>query len=87
MMAAINDIVLFLSAAISAGIAYGVLKVKTAATAKRLDELEKEALALDAAMGARVDSLVSELHRYKEDTTDRLARIETKLDILLRKGA
>lgn len=75
-----------ISAAVSAGIAYGVLRVKTATTAKRLDDLEKEALALDAAMQARVEDIARELHRYKEDTTDRLARIETKLDILLNQG-
>lgn len=69
--------------ALAAGIAYGVLKVKTSATSKKLDELEKEALALDLAMQARITAVSEELHRYKQDTTDRLARIETKLDILL----
>lgn len=69
--------------AIAVGIAYGVLRVKTANTVVRLDELEREAIALDAAMQARVQALSSELQHHKQDTTDRLARIETKLDILL----
>jgi hypothetical protein len=68
---------------IAAGIAYGVLRVKTQSTALRLDELEKEGLALDLAMQARVTALQVELQHHKQDTTDRLARIETKLDILL----
>lgn len=72
-----------IEAAVLVGIAYGVLKVKTQSAATRLDELEKEAIALDAAMQARVQTLSMELQRHKQDTTDRLARIETKLDILL----
>jgi len=71
------------SVALSAGVAYGILKVKTSITQERLDELEKEALAMDSAMQGRVLAIADELHRYKQDTTDRLARIETKLDILL----
>lgn len=72
--------------AVAVGIAYGVLKMKTTSTAKRLDELEKEALALDHAMQARVELLAADLSKYKQDTTDRLARIETKLDILLQQN-
>ena len=73
------------SAAVTSGIAYGVLKVKTATTAQRLNELEAEAIAIDARMTSRVDHISSDLARYKQDTADRLARIETKLDLLLQK--
>jgi hypothetical protein len=71
--------------AVVVGIAYGILKVKTQATSQRLNELEKEALALDAAMQIKVHDLAVELAHHKQDTTDRLARIETKLDVLLQK--
>jgi hypothetical protein len=71
------------SVILSVGIAYGVLRVKSATTATRLNELEAEALRLDTAMQVRVEKLTSELSHHKADTTDRLARIETKLDILL----
>lgn len=68
---------------VSVGIAYGVLKVKSTASEKRLNDLEKEALALNEAMSARVAHIATDLSNHKQDTTDRLARIETKLDILL----
>ena len=68
---------------LSIGIAYGVLKVKSATTATRLDQLEAEALNLDSAMRIRVDNIAHDLSRLEHDTTDRLARIETKLDVLL----
>jgi uncharacterized membrane-anchored protein YhcB (DUF1043 family) len=71
--------------AVVVGIAYGILKVKTQATSQRLNELEKEALALDAAMQIQVPDLALEIAHHKQDTTDRLARIETKLDVLLQK--
>ena len=68
---------------VTTGIAYGVLKVKTASTAARLDQLEAEALGLNRDMTTRVNHIATDLSSYKQDTTDRLARIETKLDILL----
>lgn len=71
---------------LSVGIAYGVLRVKSSTTAARLDELEEEALAMDQAMQAKVAALANEVARHKQDTTDRLARIETKLDILLQQN-
>jgi hypothetical protein len=71
---------------LSIGIAYGVLKVKSATTASRLDQLEAEALSLDSAMRTRVDNIAHDLSQHKHDTTDRLARIETKLDILLQQN-
>lgn len=74
------------SVLLSVGIAYGVLRVKSSTTAARLDELEAEALKLDTAMQVRVEKLANDLSHHKQDTTDRLARIETKLDILLQKN-
>ena len=78
-------IIAVVSAAVTSGVAYGVLKVKTASTAQRLNELEAEAIAIDARMTSRVDHISNDLASYKQDTADRLARIETKLDLLLQK--
>jgi hypothetical protein len=72
---------------LSIGVAYGMLKVKSQTTSARLDELEKEALGMDQAMQLRVDNIARDLSVHKHDTTDRLARIETKLDILLQTKA
>lgn len=72
MASEVVELMPILTVAASLGVSWGVFKVKGAVTSKRLDELEAEG-----------DALVAELHRHKEDTTDRLARIETKLDILL----
>lgn len=79
------DLIPAVAIILSIGIAYGVLKVKSATTATRLDQLEAEALTLDKAMRERVESIANDLSNHKHDTTDRLARIETKLDILLQK--
>lgn len=77
------ELVPLLTVAASIGATYGIIRVKTATTAKRLNELEQEAIDMDRRMQGRISSLESEVHKHREDTMDRLARIETKLDILL----
>jgi hypothetical protein len=68
---------------ISVGVAYGMLKTRSVTMEARLDELEKEALALDNSMQGRVGDIARQLSDHKQEVTDRLARIETKLDILV----
>lgn len=77
------DLIPAVAIIMSIGVAYGMLKVKNQTTSARLDELEQEAIGMDHAMQIRVDNIARDLSVHKHDTTDRLARIETKLDILL----
>lgn len=69
-----------------AGSAWGFSRMKHSSTVSRLDRVETEQKAHDAALGERIDGVARDMAAHKQETTDRLARIETKLDVLLSRG-
>jgi hypothetical protein len=68
----------------AAGGAWALLYYKERELGKNLAKLELESAAQDAATEQRLDMLSRDLADHKHETTDRLARIESKLDTLVK---
>lgn len=66
-----------------AGGAWGVLAMRGNQAISRIETVEIAHKAADAALDDKIADIQYELHAHKAETTDRLARIETKMDVLL----
>lgn len=66
-----------------AGVAWGTIRLKVKTMETRLNKLEQAHLEETATLYGRLDLMQSSFDKHRSETTDRLARIETKVDILL----
>jgi len=57
--------------------------MKVANQTETLSRLRVDHIAAEKALDARVNGLAKDMNTHRQETTDRLARIETKLDLLL----
>jgi len=71
------------SAVIAASVAWGAMRMKVANQTETISRLRVDRIAAERALDARVDGLAKDMTTHRQETTDRLARIETKLDLLL----
>lgn len=67
----------------AAGAAWATIFIKERNLDKHLDSLEKDFLISEGILNDKIESVADELSAHKEETADRLARIETKIDLLL----
>lgn len=68
-----------------AGVAWGTIRFKVKTMETRLAKLEEDHIAETNSLYGRLDTMQQSFDKYRTETTDRLARMETKLDILVSK--
>ena len=71
------------AAIFGAGGAWGVLTMRGQQALKRIESVERNCIEADEKLETQIGELKYEVNAHKEETTDRLARIETKMDVLL----
>lgn len=73
------------SGLLGAGVAWGALMSRTNHNVKRLEEAEARHQEDVDSLSGRLEGLAKMHAAHRQETTDRLARIETKLDQLIDK--
>lgn len=72
-----------MGAVFAAGVAYATIYIKESNLARQLKDVEADLLRSENRLDAKIEEIGQELDQHRQETTDRLARIETKIDLLL----